>query len=139
MKNVKKDISDEIFFLSMAAPKDLQDVTLALADPDLINCWERNVKQRRKCSLLLELRNGKVPTTLKVGNSETRTPKPNSKSLAKNNKKEKGAKKQTKLPAYQKFLVDEKGLPPKNLTIQHAAGTSSPSQPPHKPRQDGGS
>ena len=41
------------------SPQDSQDVTLASADPDLLSCWERKVKQGRECSFLLEYRNEK--------------------------------------------------------------------------------
>ena len=120
----------------MAALQDSQDVTLAYADPDLLHCWGNKVKQGRECSLLLEYKNGKVSTTLKVCNavkSEARPPKLDSKSLAEKKKPTKGGKKLTKLLAYHKRLVDEKGLPPSNLMLQHAAESSSTYPPAQKP------
>ena len=94
-----------------ACPQDFQDVTLASADPDLILCWEKKVKQGRECSLLLEYKNGKVSTALKVCNavkSAARPPKLDSKFLAEKKKPKKGGKKLTKLLAYHKRLVDKK-------------------------------
>ena len=90
----------------------------------------------------LSTNNGKVSTTLKVSNvvrSEARAPKTDSKSLAENKNLKKGRNKLAKLLAYLKHLVDEKGLPPSKLMVQHAAETSSPSPLAHKPWQEGGS
>ena len=41
------------------------DVTLAYADPAILQCWEEMVKQGAKCSLLLKHSNGKIETILK--------------------------------------------------------------------------
>ena len=68
--------------------------------------------------------------------SEVRAPTTDSKSLAEIKKKKKGAKKLSKLLAYHKCLLDEKGLPPSNLVFQHAAESSSSSPPAEKPRQE---
>ena len=79
----------------VVSPQDSQDVALASADPDLLLCWERKVKQGRKCSLLLEYRNGKVTTTLKVSKikrSEARTPISDTKSQAEKMNKGYGGK-----------------------------------------------
>lgn len=126
----------------MAALPDSQDVTLAFADSDLFQCWKKKVKQGRECSLLLEHTNGKVTTTFKVSKdvkSDVKAPKTDSKSLAEKKKQPRGGKKLAKLLAYHKSLVDDKGLPPSNLMVQHAAEMSSPSPPAQKPRQEGGS
>ena len=119
---------------------DSQDVTLALADPDIFLCWEKKVKQGKECSLLLEHKNGKVTTTFKVCKvlkSEARAPKTDLKSQAEKKNQKKGCKKLTKLLAYHKRLCDEKGLPPSSLMVQHAAESSSSSPPDQKPSQEG--
>ena len=41
-----------------------------------------------------------------------------------------------KLLAYHKRLVEEKGLPPSNLMLKHAAEASSPSPPTQKPGKE---
>ena len=123
----------------MAVLPDSQDVTLACSDSDLLQSWGKKVKQRRECSLLLEYKNGKVKTTLKVCKvlkSEARAPTTDSKSLAEIKKKKKGEKKLSKRLAYHKRLVDEKGLPPSNLMLQQAAESTSSSPPAEKPRQE---
>ena len=122
-----------------ACPQDLQDVTLAWTDPDIILCWEKKVKQGRECSLLLEYKNGKVTTTLKVGkvnSSEARTPALTSKSQAEKNKQGSGGKKKklAKLLDYHKRLVEEKGLPPSNLMVKHAAQATSIHLPAQEPK-----
>ena len=97
------------------------------------------MKQGRECSLLLEHKNGKVTTTLKVSKavkSEARPPKTDSKAQAEIKKQNKAGKKLTKLLAYHKRLVDEKGLPPSNLMLQHAAGSSSIYPSAQKPSQE---
>ena len=123
----------------MAPPKDSQDVTLAFADPDLVLCWEQKVKQGRECSLLLESKNGKVITTLKVSKSrsfESKTPKEDSQSQAEKKSKKNKKYNLGKLLAYHKRLVEEKGLPPSNLMLKHAAEASSPSPPTQKPGRE---
>ena len=125
----------------MAPPKDSQDVTLALADPDMVLCWEQKVKQGRECSLLLEFKNGNVTTTLKVSKTrsfEAKTPRVDSKSLAekKGTKKKKKKHDLPKLLAYHKRLVEEKGLPPSNLMLKHAAEASSTSPSSQKPGRE---
>ena len=91
-----------------------------MADPDIVLCWEQKVKQGRKCSLLLEFKNGNVTTTLKVCKSrsfEAQTPKIDSKPQAEKKSKQKKKKKPNlgKLRAYHKHLVEEKGLAPSIL------------------------
>ena len=98
----------------MAALEDSQDVTLAYADSNIFQCWEKKVKQGRECSLLLEYKNGKVLTTfksVKLVKSEARAPLPDSKPQAEKKKHNKGSKKLAKLLAFHKRLVDEKKLP----------------------------
>ena len=126
----------------MAALQDSQDVTLALADSDLFHCWEKKVRQGRECSLLLEHQHGKVTTTFKVCKVlkyKAKTPETDSKALAEKKIQKKGGKKLTKLLAYHKRLCDEKGLPPSNLMLQHAAESSSSSPTAQKPGQEDGS
>ena len=99
----------------------------------------QKVKQSRECSLLFEYKNGNVTTTLKVCKvlkSEARAPTTDSKSLAEITKKKKVEKKLSKLLAYHKRLVDEKGLSPSNLLLQHSAESSSSSPPAKKARQE---
>ena len=125
----------------MAALPDSQDVTLAFADSDLFQCWNKKVKQGRECSLLLEFKNGNVTTTLKVSKTrsfEAKTPIVDSKSLAekKSTKKKKKKHDLPKLLAYHKRLVEEKGLPPSNLMLKHADEASSPSPPSQKPGRE---
>ena len=112
-----------------ACPQDLQDVTLASADPELILCWEKKVKQGKECSLLLEYKNGKV------GNSETRIPAVAPKSQTEKKKQESGRKKKkiAKLLDHNKQLVEEKGLPPSNLMLKHAIQAPSNIPPTQKP------
>ena len=84
----------------------LAQSTLAFADLDFLQCWKKKVKQGRECSLLLEHKNGKVSTTLKVSNaarSEARAPKTDSKSLAENKNPKKSGSKLAKLLAYGQF------------------------------------
>ena len=123
----------------MAPPKDSQDVTLAFADPDIVLCWEQKVKHGRECSLLLEFKNGNVTTTLKVCKSrcfEAKTLKVDSKPHAEKKSKPKRKHNLSKLLAYHKRLVEEKGLPPSNLMLKHAAEASSPSPPTQKPGRE---
>ena len=132
------------FLLRMAAPsKDVTDVTLALVDQDLLQCWKLKVKQGKECSLLLDFTNGKLSTTLKLSDPripeaksnslesfKVKTPKTPTSSDAHAEKKKKkprdiGTKnKLEKLLAYHQRLVDEKGLPPSRLMIEHAAAVA---------------
>ena len=84
------------------SPQDSQDVTLASADPDLLLCWERKVKQGKECSLLLEYRSGKVTTTLKV--SKVRGSKPGLLSLILNLKMRKRTRKVVKKKERKKII-----------------------------------
>ena len=89
-----------------ASPQDSHDVTLASADPDLLLCLEKKVKQGRECSLLLEYRNGNVTTTLKVSKvmcSEARTPIFDTKSQHEKKNKEYGGRRKKRI--YQNFLI----------------------------------
>ena len=56
----------------------IPDVTLASADPAILQCWEK-VRQGAKCSLLLKHSNGKIETILK---STSMNPKPKVQSSA---------------------------------------------------------
>lgn len=110
-------------------PQDSTDVTFASADPALLACWEEKVKQGASCSLLLEHKKGVITTTLKCSstrkafNAEGCSPSFNSQ--AEKKKKKQGNKKKLKaLLSYQECLVREKGLPPSNLMMQHAAANS---------------
>ena len=113
----------------MAAPN-FPDVTLVYADPALLLCWEEQVKQGKDCSLLLEYKNGFITTTLKVNKCKSPEAKvsklvPTSKSQAKKKKKRGGKQRLEKLLAYHQRLVDERGLPPSRLMLQHAADLAS--------------
>ena len=141
--------------MTMSVP-DFPDVTLASADPDILQCWEEKVRQGAECLLLLKHSRGKVTTILKC--SKTRRPEAKAHSTvpaqaekwmkkknregkktlvpappphieAKKKKVRKGCKKK-KLDAlllYHQRLVEEKGLPPSRLMLMQAASTSSPS------------
>ena len=120
----------------MEAP-DFPDVPLAPVDASLLSCWEEKVRQGVDCSLLLKHRKGKVITILKcsavaLNNPAARNSSPLTSSPVpphaeekkrKKKKRNKGGKKK-KLEAmlsYHKRLVDEKGLPPSRLMLEHAA------------------
>ena len=128
----------------MAAPN-FPDVTLVYADPALLLCWEEQVKQGKDCSLLLDNKNGKITTCLKVTNLrslEAKIPKlvPSKNPQTVNKKKGDKKKSVQKLLAFHQRLVKEKGLPPSRLMLQHAAAqVSSPviqPEPDHKPDQE---
>ena len=105
----------------------IPDVTLASADPAILQCWEEKVRQGAKCSLLLKHSNGKIETILK-STSMSAKPKvqsyaPPASSPVERKKRSKGSKK-TRLDAllaYHQRLVVEKGMPPSRLMLKHAA------------------
>ena len=104
------------------------DVTLGSVDTTVLSCWEM-MKQGADCSLHLEHRKGVITTILKCSSiRKTFDAKgiPSSKhSQAENKKKKQGSEKKLhSLLAYDQRLVQEKGLPPCNLMLQHAAVTS---------------
>ena len=105
---------------------DIRDDTLASADPTLLSCWEEKVKQGVECSLVLKHSKGKIVTTLSCSVSripDARSPSPPA--PASNPKKRRkrggGQKRLEALLSYQQRLVEEKGLPPSRLMLQHAA------------------
>ena len=107
---------------------DSSDVTLGSVDPTVLSCWEK-MKQGADFSLHLEHRKGVITSILKCSSiRKTFDPKgiPSSKhSQAENKKKKQGSEKKLhSLLAYHQRLVQEKGLPPCNLMLQHAAVTS---------------
>ena len=107
----------------MSAPE-LSDVTLALVDANVLACWEDKVKLGLECSLLLKHSEGKITTTLQYSSSIL--PPPLSQAEKGKKKKQrkttkKSAKKLEALLAFQKRLVEKKGLPPIRLMLQHAA------------------
>ena len=111
----------------MSAPE-LSDVTLALVDANVLACWEDKVKLGLECSLLLKHSEGKITTTLQYSSSIL--PPPLSQAEKGKKKKQrkttkKSAKKLEALLAFQKRLVEEKGLPPSRLMLQHAAEETS--------------
>ena len=119
----------------MSAPE-LSDVTLALVDANVLACWEDKVKLGLECSLLLKHSDGKITTTLQYTSSTL--PPPLSQAEKVNKKKHaKKTKRSTKnlesLLAFQKRLVEEKGLPPSKLMLQHAAVNTSSSSPVSEP------
>ena len=107
----------DIFQKKMSRPV-IPDVTLASADPAILQCWEEKVRQGAKCSLLLKHSNGKIETILK-STSMSAKPKvqsyaPPASSPVEKKKRSKGSKK-TRLDAllaYHQRLVVEKGMPP---------------------------
>ena len=103
--------------------EELSDITLALVDADVLSCWESKAKLGLECSLLLKHSKGKVTTTLQfsaatASSSDSQAVK---KKKTKKKKTKMNAKKLEALLAYQKRLVEEKGLPPSRLMLQHAA------------------
>ena len=123
---------------------DIRDVTLASADPTLISCWEEKVKQGLDCSLLLRHSKGKVITTLKCSvvrkPPEAKedchlTPSSQAELKGRKKKKNKGGKKKKleSLLSYHQRLVEERGLPPSRLMLQHAVvAETAPSNPPEQ-------
>ena len=102
--------------------EELSDITLALVDADVLSCWESKAKLGLECSLLLKHSKGKVTTTLQfsaatASSSDSQAVK---KKKTKKKKTKMNAKKLEALLAYQKRLVEEKGLPPSRLMLQHA-------------------
>ena len=117
------------------ASKTIPDVTLACADPALLQCWEEKVRQGAECSLLLKHRKGKITTILKSTSTRVLEPKVSPSTLKESSnpaekktvrKKRNSKKRLEALLSFQKRLVEEKGLPPSRLMLQHAA--VSPSQ-----------
>ena len=105
---------------------DIRDVTLASADPTLLSCWEEKVKQGVECSLVLKHSKGKIVTTLSCSVSripDARSPSPPAPASKpkKRRKRGGGQKRLEALLSYQQRLVQEKGLPPSRLMLQHAA------------------
>ena len=111
--------------------QELSDVTLALVDTDVLSCWESKVKLGLECSLLLKHSKGKVTTTLQfsaptASSSDSQAvKKKKTKISAKQKRTKMNAKKLEALLAYQKRLVEERGLPPSRLMLQHAAVETS--------------
>jgi hypothetical protein len=117
--------------------KDSSDVTLAFADATLLSCWEEKVRQGAECSLLLKHSKGKLFTILKTSEArspEAKAPAPASTSPAKKKKKKrnKGSKKKRleALLSFHQRLVDEEGMPPSKLMVEHglAAAASVPAK-----------
>ena len=114
---------------------DFSDVPLAPVDASLLSCWEEKVKQGVDCSLVLKHSKGKVITILKCSEmvlkspearnssplpSSTSSPHAEEKKKRKRNKGGKKKKLESMLSFHQR-LVDEKGLPPSRLMLEHAA------------------
>ena len=105
--------------------QELSDVTLALVDTDVLSCWESKVKLGLECSLLLKHSKGKVTTTLQfsaptASSSDSQAvsvKKKKTKISAKQKRTKMNAKKLEALLAYQKRLVEERGLPPSRLML----------------------
>ena len=117
---------------------DFSDVPLAPVDASLLSCWEEKVKQGVDCSLVLKHSKGKVITILKCSEvvlkcpeARNSSPLPSSTSLPhaeekKKRKRNKGGKKKKleSMLSFHQRLVDEKGLPPSRLMLEHAAPSS---------------
>ena len=116
---------------------ELSDVTLALVDATVLSCWESKVKQGLECSLLLKHSNGKITTTLQLSTAilSPVSQAEKGKKLKKGQKKKKSAKKLEALLSYQKRLVEEKGLPPSRLMLEHAALKNPSTAPVPEPGQ----
>jgi hypothetical protein len=116
----------------------IPDVTLASVDPALLSCWEEKVKQGVECSLLLKHSKGKIFTILKTSVSRrpdavASSPIPSLAEKIKKKKKKNKGNKQKRLESLLSFhqrLVDEEGMPPSKLMLEHAALASNlPSAP----------
>ena len=114
--------------VKMVAPN-IQDVTLVSTDPELLLCWEQQVKQGKDWSLILKYQGGKITNTLQVSRRHKAVaPKIDSEPTSssqdeKNNRdvKKKNKKKSLeKLLSYHQHIVNEKGLPPSRLMLQHS-------------------
>ena len=120
----------------MSAP-DSSDVTLALVDANVLACWESKVKLGLECSLLLKHSQGKITTTLQYSSSSLPPPHSQAEKVKKKEQRRKKTKRSAKkfeaLLAYQKRLVEEKGLPPSKLMLQHATVNTSSSSPVSEP------
>ena len=114
---------------------DFSDVPLAPVDASLLSCWEEKVKQGVDCSLVLKHSKGKVITILKCSevvlkcpearNSNplpSATPSPHAEEKKKRKRNKGGKKKKLEsMLSFHQRLVDEKGLPPSRLMLEHAA------------------
>ena len=124
----------------MSAP-DSSDVTLALVDANVLACWESKVKLGLECSLLLKHSEGKITTTLQYSSSAFPPPLSQAEKVNKKEQRRKKIKRSAKkfeaLLAYQKRLVEEKGLPPSRLMLQHAAVNTSSCSPVSEPDKEG--
>ena len=118
------------------ASKPNPDVTLACVDPALLQCWEEKVRQGTECTLLLKHRKGKITTILTSTSTRILEPKvspsthkesSNQADKKKTVRKKGNSKKRVEtLLSFQRHLVEEKGLPPIRLMLQHDA--ASPAQ-----------
>ena len=126
----------------MAAP-DFPNVPLASADPALLLCWEEKVRQGLECSILFKHRRGKITTTLQTSCSNSLAAKTNVKvtvpqaEKTKKKKKPMNTKRLQALLSYHQRLVNERGLPPSRLMLQHASAAPSPSPPAQRPELKG--
>ena len=118
-------VKEHWFVSDKMADKNFFDITLAYADRDLLLCWEEKVKQGAECTLLLKHSKGKIETILKSRSAQIIQPKvlPSADKPyipAKKKKRKKAGKKKRleALPAFQKRLVEEKGLPLSQLMLQ---------------------
>ena len=114
--------------------KVIPDVTLAYADPSLLQCWKEKVMQGVECSLMLKHGKGRTTTTLKctLRTPEAKVPSsdqplPPKLFHAEKKLRKKGRKKKNleALLSFQERLVREKGLPPSRLMLEHAASKTS--------------
>ena len=101
----------------------IPDVTLACADPGILQCWKEKVEQGAKCSLLLKNSNGKIETILKCTSvnpkPKVQSSAPPASSPVKRKKRNEGNKKKRlyALLAYHQRLVVEKGMPTSRLML----------------------
>ena len=99
------------------------------------------VKLGLECSLLLKHSDGKITSTLQYSSSTLPPPLSQAEKVKKKHAKKtkRSTKKLDSLLAFQKHLVEEKGLPPTMLMLQHAAvftSSSSPVSEPEKVREE---
>ena len=109
-------------------------MTLAQVDPAILTCWEEMLKRGEECSLLLKHSKGRVTFSLQCAkpaqSSSVAEISPAPMSSAKKKEKKRKQKRRSKkrleaLLSYHQRLVEEKGLPPSRLMLQHAGAAEA--------------
>ena len=114
--------------------QEFTNVTLAQVDPAILTCWEEMLKRGEECSLLLKHSKGRVTFSLQCAKSAesssvaeiSSAPMSSAKKKEKKRKQKRRSKKRLEaLLSYHQRLVEEKGLPPSRLMLQHAAAAEA--------------